>query len=77
MKTKWSVLQTLMGIFMLSTSAFASDGAAQSGAGPLVWAFMGFGALILVMQTIPAFFMLYSMVKGFFMATKRTADTSH
>ena len=77
MKAKLSLLQTLLGIGMLSTSAYASDGVAQSGAGPLVWAFMGFGALILVMQTIPAFFMLYSMVKGLFMATKHTPDTSH
>ncbi len=49
-----------------TTSAFASDGAMQDGGGPLTWFFIGFGALVLVVQAIPAGILLYSMAKALF-----------
>ncbi len=47
-----------------ATSAFAADGAMQDGGGPLVWFFIGFGALVIMMQVIPACIILYSMIKA-------------
>ena len=50
-----------------ATSAFAStDGSLHDGGGPLTWFFIGFGALVLMLQAVPAAIMLYSMLKGIF-----------
>jgi DMSO reductase anchor subunit len=49
-----------------ATSAFAADGAAQSSGGPLVWFFVGFVALVVVVQVIPAAILLYSMIRAIF-----------
>jgi hypothetical protein len=46
--------------------AFATAGAAPEGNGLLVILFLGFGALIIVFQLIPAFMLFLSMVKGLF-----------
>jgi len=51
----------------LATSAFAATtGAAGEGSGPLVWFFIGFGALILIVQAVPAITLFASMIKGIF-----------
>jgi hypothetical protein len=47
-----------------ATTAFAADGAMQDGGGLLIWFFIGFGALIIMAQAIPAMIMLYSMLKA-------------
>ena len=49
-----------------ATSAFAADGAMQDGGGPLLWFFIGFAALVVMVQAIPAGILLYSMIKGLF-----------
>jgi hypothetical protein len=50
-----------------STGAFASAGAATNKvfiSGPLILLFLGFCALVVVIQCIPAIIMLYGMITG-------------
>lgn len=58
-----------------ATSAFASDSALTGGGGPLIWFFIGFGALVLMVQAVPALVMLYSMVKALFSSAEE-AETA-
>ena len=54
-----------------STAAFASSGATNQVfvSGPLILLFLGFCALVVVIQCIPALVMLYGMIKGTVSAT--------
>ena len=58
-------LATLIGI-LAPVSAFASSGATSKVfvSGPLILLFLGFCALVVVIQCIPAIIMLYGMIKG-------------
>jgi hypothetical protein len=58
-------LTTLIGI-LAPVSAFASSGATNKVfvSGPLILLFLGFCALVVVIQFIPAIIMLYGMIKG-------------
>jgi len=58
-------LATLTGI-LAPVSAFASSGATSKVfvSGPLILLFLGFCALVVVIQCIPAIIMLYGMIKG-------------
>ena len=49
-----------------STGVFASSGATNKVfiSGPLILLFLGFCALVVVIQCIPAIIMLYGMIKG-------------
>ena len=49
-----------------STAAFASSGATNKVfvSGPLILLFLGFCALVVVIQCIPAIIMLYGIIKG-------------
>lgn len=49
-----------------STGAFASSGATNKVfvSGPLILLFLGFCALVVVIQCIPAIITLYGMIKG-------------
>lgn len=53
----------LIALLTCSTSAFAATTAASDG-GFLVSLFVGFFALILVFQLVPACIMLFAMIKG-------------
>jgi len=52
--------------FVTSTAALASSGATNKVfvSGPLILLFLGFCALVVVIQCIPAIIMLYGMIKG-------------
>ncbi|MDK9718973.1 MAG: hypothetical protein OEL57_13880 [Trichlorobacter sp.] len=51
----------------VSTSAYAaSAGVGGEEAGLLIWALIGFGVLVVMMQAVPAMVMLYAMLKGVF-----------
>ena len=52
--------------FVTSTGALASSGATNKVfiSGPLILLFLGFCALVVVIQCIPAIIMLYGMIKG-------------
>jgi hypothetical protein len=58
-------LATLIGI-LAPVSAFASSGTTNKVfvSGPLILLFLGFCALVVVVQCIPAIIMFYGMIKG-------------
>jgi hypothetical protein len=58
--------------FVTSTAALASSGATNKVfvSGPLILLFLGFCALVVVIQCIPAIIMLYGMIKGTASAVK-------
>ena len=57
------VLAMVMGI-LAPVSAFAASGAREDSSGIFVWVFLGFCALIVVAQVIPAVLLMTGMVKG-------------
>lgn len=56
-------LATLMGIIAPAT-AFAAAGVREDSSGIFVWVFLGFCALIVVAQVIPAVLLMVGMAKG-------------
>ena len=56
-------LATIMGIIAPAT-AFAASGASDEGSGIFVWIFLGFFALIIVGQLVPAVMLITGLVKG-------------
>lgn len=59
-----------------ATSALAADSALQDSGGPMVWFFLGFVALVVIMQVIPAGILLYSMIKAAFSPSETTTLAS-
>ena len=66
MKTLSTVLSAVALSLVTSTAALASSGATNKVfvSGPLILLFLGFCALVVVIQCIPAIIMLYGMIKG-------------
>ena len=60
---------TLMTV-LYANSAFAATGAESSGFGLMGWIFIGFLALIVTLQFVPALIMFGSMLAGVFGKTK-------
>jgi hypothetical protein len=56
-------LATLTGI-LAPVSAFAASGGRVDDSGIFVWVFLGFCALIVVAQVVPAVLLLFGMAKG-------------
>ena len=56
-------LATIMGIIAPAT-AFAASGASEEGSGIFVWIFLGFFAVIVVGQLVPAVMLITGLVKG-------------
>jgi hypothetical protein len=56
-------LATIMGIIAPAT-AFAASGASDEGSGIFVWIFLGFFAMIVVGQLVPAIMLITGLVKG-------------
>jgi hypothetical protein len=52
-----------MGI-IAPVTAFAASGAREDSSGIFVWVFLGFCALIVVAQVIPAVLLMFGMAKG-------------
>jgi hypothetical protein len=65
-KTMTAVCSAVALTFLASNSALASSGATNKVfiSGPLILLFLGFCALVVVIQCIPAIIMLYGMIKG-------------
>jgi len=77
--TLTAVCSTVILSLVTSTSALASSGATNKVfiSGPLILLFLGFCALVVVFQCIPAIIMFYGMIKGIFTAAdKKTLDIS-
>jgi hypothetical protein len=66
MKTLSTVFSAIALSLVTSTAALASSGATNKVfvSGPLILLFLGFCALVVVIQCIPAIIMLYGMIKG-------------
>jgi len=61
-----------MGIIAPAT-AFAASGAGEEGSGIFVWIFLGFFAMIVVGQLVPAVMLITGLIKG--IASKKEAKT--
>ena len=59
-----TALNTMIAMIAGATPAFAATGGRVDHSGLLVWMFLGFCALIVVAQVIPAAMMMIGMVKG-------------
>ena len=57
------LLATLMGT-LVPVTAFAASGTREDGSGIFVWIFLGFCALIVVAQVVPALLLMFGMAKG-------------
>ncbi|MDO3378851.1 hypothetical protein [Geoalkalibacter halelectricus] len=62
---KATLFAALALMLSFASPAFAAPGAADH-SGILVWAFIGFFALIVVAQLVPAFVILFAAVRGIF-----------
>jgi hypothetical protein len=71
MKTLSTLFSAVAVSLVTSTAAFASSGATSKVfiSGPLILLFLGFCALVVVVQCVPAIIMLYGMIKGTVSAT--------
>ena len=56
-------IATLMGI-LAPVTAFAASGVREDNSGIFVWVFLGFCALIVATQVIPAALLMFGMGKG-------------
>jgi hypothetical protein len=56
-----------------TSAAYAATGVQGDGAGILTYAFIGFFALIIVSQLVPATILFIGMVKGLFSAREKDA----
>ena len=65
-------LATIMGIIAPATSFAASNAPAEDG-GMFVWIFLGFFAVIVVGQLVPAIVLMTGLVKG--LTAKKEAKT--
>ncbi|MBJ6726302.1 hypothetical protein [Geomesophilobacter sediminis] len=68
--------KALTALIAAATPAYAATGEAN-GLGILTIAFIGFVALIVVFQMVPAVTLFIGMVKGLFATTKQNPDTAH
>ena len=59
-------ITTLIAMATSATSAFAASGAQADEPGILVWAFMGFAAVIVAGQLIPAAMLVFGAAKALF-----------
>ena len=59
-----TAINTLIATAAMTTTAFAANGAAAEEPGLLAWGFMGFCAVILVGQVVPAALLVLGAIKG-------------
>lgn len=69
---KTSIYKILFPILLGSaTSAIASvNNSGLEGDGMLVWLFISFGAMVLLIQVVPAIVTFFSMLRGLFLVTR-------
>lgn len=67
-------IATIMGIIAPAT-AFAASGAGEEGSGIFVWIFLGFFAVIVVGQLIPAIMLVTGLVKGIMAKSEAKSET--
>lgn len=67
------VRNSLIALFTFSTAAFAANGAGDTEGGLLLSLFIGFFALVLVFQIVPAFLLFVGMIRGLFSQDSKEA----
>lgn len=65
------MLATLIALVTVSSTVFAASTAAASDSNYLVILFLGFFALIVVFQLVPATILLIGMIKGLFSSNEQ------
>jgi len=68
-----TVMRTLTVMLTVVTPALAGDGGAPIGSSLLIILFLGFGALIVVFQFIPALILFYAGLRGLFAPQSKNA----
>jgi len=71
---EFGLITTIMGVIAPAT-AFAAAGVREDGSGIFVWVFLGFCALIVVAQVIPALLLMFGMAKGITSVVKEEMAT--
>lgn len=66
MKARAPILNAIVATAASASSAFAATGAKADEPGILVWAFMGFAAVIVAGQLVPAAILVYGAMKALF-----------
>jgi len=69
MKTR---ITTLLATLATATAAFAATAPQAEGLGLLTWLFLGFGAVIVVFQCVPAAVLFAAMLRSVFPAAAAT-----
>jgi hypothetical protein len=69
-----TTINTIIATLATTAPAFAANGAANEEPGLLVWGFMGFCAVILVGQLVPAVMLVVGAVKGLATAPKEAKN---
>lgn len=64
MKSSAHLINALALVLGSVSSAFAASGAREDNSGIFVWVFLGFCALVVVLQLMPAVLMLLGFAKG-------------
>ena len=65
-----ALITTIIGTIAPATAFAAANGLSEDNSGIFVWVFLGFCALIVVAQVIPAVLLATGMVKGAVSAAK-------
>jgi hypothetical protein len=66
------LILTITAATLAATPAYAASETGEVGL--LMWMFLGFGALIVVMQTIPGMILFGSMLKGMFSKSAKVTE---
>ncbi len=74
---KKSLRHALVALFTFSSSAFAAVSASSGEGSFLLSLFIGFFALIIVFQVVPAFLLFAGMVKGLLGQANEQGSSSH
>lgn len=72
-----ALITTIMGTIAPVTAFAATSGLSEDNSGIFVWIFLGFCALIVVAQIIPALLLMTGMVKGIVSVVKEERAPAH
>ncbi|MEI6206557.1 MAG: hypothetical protein WCP20_11925 [Desulfuromonadales bacterium] len=71
-----ALISTIIGTIAPATAFAAANGLSEDNSGIFVWVFLGFCALIVVAQVIPAVLLMTGMVKGIVSVAKDEMATA-
>jgi len=75
MKRKMTILMMVLATQCgLATNLFAATGVREDGSMLMVWAFLCMCALIVIVQLLPALFLVFGMVKSVFSSSKSPVE---